>query len=67
MHSYLRHFVEMNSFTLRPLSPEEKASITHCPGGWVALRAGLDPVENRKSLAPAGNGAAIPRVIHPIS
>jgi hypothetical protein len=37
------------------LSPGERALDTHWIGGWVRLRAGLDVVEKRKNLAPAGN------------
>ena len=37
---------------LATLSLEKRAG-THCTGGWVGHRAGLDVLENRKSLAPA--------------
>jgi hypothetical protein len=33
------------SFTPRPLYPRERASGTHCIGGWVDPRAGLDDME----------------------
>jgi hypothetical protein len=35
------------------LTPWEKATGTHCAGGWVGPRAGLDAVEKR--VAPACN------------
>jgi hypothetical protein len=33
------------SFTPRPLYPRERAPSTHCIGGWVDPRAGLDDME----------------------
>jgi hypothetical protein len=33
------------SFTPRPLYPRERAPGTHCIGGWVDPRAGLDDME----------------------
>jgi hypothetical protein len=42
------------SFTLLPLYPRERAHGTHCIGGWVDVRAGLDDVENRKFLTLPG-------------
>jgi len=38
-------------------TPEIRASGTHCKGGWVGPRAGLDAVARRKNpiIAPAGN------------
>jgi hypothetical protein len=38
------------------LTPGEGASGIHSIGGWVGPRTGLDAVEYRKSLVPAGNG-----------
>jgi hypothetical protein len=38
---------------------------THWIRGRVGPRAGLDALENRKSLAPDDNGAAIPRPSSP--
>jgi hypothetical protein len=32
----------------------ERAPGTHCIGGWVDLRAGLDDLEKRKFLTPPG-------------
>jgi hypothetical protein len=40
----------MVSTTLRPLYPRERLS-THCTGGWVDPRAGLDCAKN---FAPTG-------------
>jgi hypothetical protein len=36
--------------TSRPgrFTPEERAPGTHCIGGWVDLRAGVDDLEKRK-------------------
>jgi len=45
------------------LPPENRAG-THCTGGRVDLRAGLDSVEKRKYLAPQGFQ---PRNVHPIA
>jgi hypothetical protein len=42
------------SFTLRSLYPRERAPGTHCIGGWVDPRAGLDDVEKRKFLTLPG-------------
>jgi hypothetical protein len=42
------------SFTPRPLHPRERAPGTHCIGGWVDPRAGLDDMENRKFLTLPG-------------
>jgi hypothetical protein len=42
------------SFTPRPLYPADKSPCTHWIGGWLGPRAGLDDVENRKFLNPAG-------------
>jgi hypothetical protein len=28
---------------------EERAPFTHCTGGWVDLRVGVDALDNRKS------------------
>jgi hypothetical protein len=36
------------SFTPRPLYPRERAPGTHCIGGWVDPRAGLDNMEKWK-------------------
>jgi hypothetical protein len=49
------------SLTPRPLYPQERPS-THCTGGWVGLRAGLDVRE--KSRPPPGFD---PRTIQPIA
>jgi hypothetical protein len=35
-------------------TPWERAPGTHCIGGWVGPRAGLDAVENRKFLTLPG-------------
>jgi hypothetical protein len=42
--------------TSRPgrFTPGERAPGTHCIGGWVDLRAGLDDLEKRKFLTPLG-------------
>jgi hypothetical protein len=43
------------SFTPRPLYPRERSSDTHCIGGWMGPRAGLDRVARRKISNRAGN------------
>jgi hypothetical protein len=48
------------STTPRPLYPRERPG-THCIGGWVGLRSGLDVCE--KSRPPPGFG---PRTVLPI-
>jgi hypothetical protein len=49
------HFLDLStswwwvvSFTPRPLYPRERAHSTHCIGGWVDSRAGLDDTEKLK-------------------
>jgi hypothetical protein len=42
------------SFTLLTLYPRERAQGTHCIGGWVDPRAGLDDVKKRKVLILPG-------------
>jgi hypothetical protein len=43
----------------------EKVPGTHCIGGSVGPRSGLDAVEKIKSLAPTGNGIpAVQPVAH---
>jgi hypothetical protein len=39
----------------QPLYSGLRASGTHWVGGWMDLRAGLDVMKERKSLAPAEN------------
>jgi hypothetical protein len=36
------------------LTPGERVPVTHCIGGWVDRRAGLDNVEKRKFLTLPG-------------
>jgi hypothetical protein len=36
------------------LTPEERAPGTHCIGGWVDPRAGLDDINKYKLLTPPG-------------
>jgi hypothetical protein len=36
----------------RRFTPEERAPGTHCSGGWVGPRAGLDAVEEKQNLLP---------------
>jgi hypothetical protein len=55
------HFIDIGtswrwlvSFTPRPLHPRERATGTHCIGGWVDPRAGLDDMEQRKFLTLPG-------------
>jgi hypothetical protein len=41
------------SFTPRPrFSPRERTPGTHCSGGWVGPRAGLDTEDRGKILCP---------------
>jgi len=39
----------VDSFTPWPLYSQGKAPSTHCIGGWVGPRAGLDTVEGTQS------------------
>ena len=41
-------------FTPRPLYPRLRAADTHCTGGWVGARAGLDRWSREKSLSLTG-------------
>jgi hypothetical protein len=41
------------------LCPGERTPGTHCTGGWVGLRAGLDTDVREKSFAPAGDRTPI--------
>jgi hypothetical protein len=45
-------FLTLVSLTPRPLNPRKRAPGTHCIGGWVGLRAGVDDVEGRKIFCP---------------
>jgi len=40
------------SFTPQPLYPQGRVPGTHCAGGWVGTRAGLDAAGKRKSPSP---------------
>jgi hypothetical protein len=40
---------QLHHFTLRETDPS-----THCIGGWVGLRSGLDVMEKRKISSPLG-------------
>jgi hypothetical protein len=44
------------------LCPGERTPGTHCTGGWVGLRAGLDTEARGKSFAPAGDRTPIARL-----
>jgi hypothetical protein len=45
--------VEWSGVTPRPrFSPGERTPGTHCTGGWVGLRAGLDPEARGKFFSP---------------
>jgi hypothetical protein len=53
------HFLDLDtiwrwvvSFTPLPLHPRARG--THCVGGWVGPRGGLDDVEKREFLIPLG-------------
>jgi hypothetical protein len=37
------------------------ASGTHWTAGWLNLKAGLDAVDEKTSIDPAGNGTPVPR------
>jgi hypothetical protein len=41
--------------------PTERASVTHCIGGWEGPRTGLNAVEKRKNsfTVPTGNRTAV--------
>jgi hypothetical protein len=47
--------MEVVSFTSGRYIPGEGAPGTHWIGGWLVPRAGLDVMEKRKILRPAGN------------
>jgi hypothetical protein len=47
-------------------SPRERAPVTHCIGGRVNPRAGLDDVKKRKFLTLSGLELDLP-VIHPVA
>jgi hypothetical protein len=46
---------EWSASPLVHLTPVERVPGTHCIRGWVGPIPGLDAMEKRKSLAPAGN------------
>jgi hypothetical protein len=49
-----------------PFNPWERASTTHCIGGWDGPRARVDTVENKKCVASAVNRTlAVQPVTHP--
>jgi hypothetical protein len=52
---------------LAALSPREGTPGTHCTGGWVSLREGLDTEVRGKSFAPAGDRTPIARSSSPQS
>ena len=57
LHSFLTSTLdegEWSTYGLGCLSPRGKPPGTHQMGGWVAPRAGLDALEERKSLLPNG-------------
>jgi hypothetical protein len=43
------------------LCPGERTPSTHCTGGWVGLRAGLETEIRGKILCPAGDRTPIAR------
>jgi hypothetical protein len=46
-------------------APGERTPGTHCTGGWVGPRAGLDIEVRGKSLASAGDQTSIARSFSP--
>jgi hypothetical protein len=49
----------------RVFTPGERTPGTHCTGGWVGLRAGLDTEARGKVLSPAGDRTPIARSSSP--
>jgi hypothetical protein len=47
------------------LYPRERTPGTHCTGGWVGPRAGLDTEATGKSFAPAEDRTSIARSSSP--
>jgi hypothetical protein len=45
--------------------PRERAVGTHCTGGWVGLRAGLDTEDRGKSFASSGDRTPVGRLPAP--
>jgi hypothetical protein len=43
------------NFMPQPLYPKEIVPNTHCIGGWVGRRAGMDAVDNKKKSVPASS------------
>jgi hypothetical protein len=44
-------------------TPRERTPCTHCNGGWVGPRAGLDALVKRKIPSPAGNRTLEPQSV----
>jgi hypothetical protein len=55
------------SFKLRPLCPWGKSPRTHWIGGYVGLRAGLDPVNNQRISYPSRVSNPESPVFHPVA
>jgi hypothetical protein len=56
------------SFTPQPVYPRgERASGTHCIGGWVGPRAGLDGVQRRWISCSCLESKSDSSVIHPVA
>jgi hypothetical protein len=53
-HSWPRHYMGVSGQLHAPaaLCPRERTPGTHCTGGWVGLRAGLDTEARGKILCP---------------
>jgi hypothetical protein len=51
-HSWPRHKFGVRGQRHAPARPGKRTPGTHCTGGWVGLRAGLDTEARRKILSP---------------
>jgi hypothetical protein len=54
------------SFTRRPLYSRGNRASTHCRGGWVGLRAGLE-VEQRKISCPCRESNPDSSIVEPVA
>jgi hypothetical protein len=66
-HSWPRHWMGVSGqrHALAALCDGERTPGTHCTGGWVGLRAGLDTEIKGKILCPSGDRTSIARSFRP--
>jgi hypothetical protein len=66
-HSRPRHYMGVVSITPRPrFTPGERTPGTHCTGGWVGPRAGLDADARGKILCPCRGSNPDRPVVQPV-